>query len=449
MNIGNTYTDERIYRGIKHSNNLPLVAEDLHEFSDTMHAKNKHLLDNIVGSGILNRIVPQLTDTGLKLQEPAVLNVSGDICLIQTSNGIDLASLEDLKKYASGTLVIIGWYQNITANDTMKEYGGVINSVIENNLLYEPLNIQVSSRYQFRWCPVVIEGSAVLGSTVTFQSRDAAGELLDSSHEITLGEESGYMYIAEKPEDMEYSVESLYCIPLVEYTYDSTNDVFTSLTSCPIRQTSTILLESDTEPQGVYPKGTIWYNPVNREFHTYIEGTGFVSHTKQVGILQYRYVHRENTDDYAETPRNLTYLIDEDSVPELLESDIVHVTYEGLELLQGTDYSLDISNRRITLLNFVRLRNEKLVVTVTRIVEANNVSSITETLVAHMNKTANAVDAGHLKLSDSINSNSGVLDGIAATPKAVRDSHILTDTVTGIHYKLVVTNREISLIEIQ
>lgn len=448
MNIGSTYADNKLYRGIKYSDGLPLLAKDLHEFSDTISQKNRYLLDNVVGSGILNTIQPYATPTGVRLREPAVLNVSGDICLIHTSTDVDLIGLDSLSSYDSGSIVVVGWYQNITALTDMKEYGGVINDTLQNDLLYDPLNIQVSSRYQFRWDIVVVEGYVSSDSSLELHLKDANGNDKGETAIITLGDQIGYMFRASAPSSMNYAVDGLYIIPLLDYSYDRENNSLDTVKSSPTRQTSTALLESEVEPSGTFPNGTVWYNPLNREFRTYIKGTGFIPNSSQVGFVQYRYTNTETTDNYISRPQDITYSLAGSSIPDLLDSDLIRVTYEGLELLPSVDYVIDISGMSITLMNFTRIKGETLTVTVTRLVEANDVTNLTELIITHTRDTSTLDSPGHVKLSDSVNSSLGVTEGVAATPKAVRDSQILTDEVTGKKYKLKVSNGELQLSEV-
>lgn len=442
MNIGNTYAENKVYRGIRHSNKLPLTAEDLHEFADTLYAKSGHLLENLVGSGIISKSALTLTSDGIQIVSPISVNIAGDIVIIGNSADKQFVRRTDLLDTTKGTVFVVGWYQHLDFSSVLKEYGGVQNDTLVNDFIYTPLNIQVSTRYQFRWDVVVIKGDVPTPLTFNLPLRDKDGELTGESAEITTNT-LGSIYIADAPPEMDYAVDGLYIVPLIEYRYNTSTNNITSANTVPPRSSYNII-KQNTEPTGVFGEGTIWYNTDTEEFRTYIVGKGFVSNTAVFGIAQYQYV--DKSTETNETPTDMTYFLD--TVPSLANSDIVRVVYEGLELTADIDYTLDRSVRELTLKNFIRRSGETLTVYVTKITEITDATNITQTLSDHMRFIGGNNTAGHVKLSDDTDSDSGRLNGVAATPYAVKMSRIMKDELTDISYKLGIRNGVVYIEEV-
>lgn len=446
MLIGNRYVSNKLYRGIRVSNNLPLIAEDLHEFSDTLAEKSNQLLESILGSGIIKPATPLISKTGIGLSAPATVNIEGDICLIGNSESTNLIDISALEGDTSGTIFIVGFYTHITATDTIKEFGGMMNSTLDNNLLYEPLGIQVSSRYQFIWDAVVLKGELKEDFSLELIERDIDGNPTSMKHILKPTSKVGSVYKTNAPTNTSYEIVSdIYMIPFLEYSYNSESATITEISSFPERKTSSsgTVITLDTEPTGNFNTGDVWYNPISGEFKTYIEGKGFVSSTTKVGYVQYQFINVATED--ITTPQNLTYEVD---VPSIYDTDMIRVTYEGLELVDGVDYQIDYTNKRITLLNFIRYIGQRLVVTVNRLVEVNDVTSLSTTITTHIDIVGNDKDRGHLKLSDSIDSDENVNSGVAATPKAVKESRYIIDDTTGKKYRIGVNNGEIYASEV-
>ena len=194
-------------------------------------------------------------------------------------------------------------------------------------------------------------------------------------------------------------------------------------------------INSTNEPSGVYQNGTVWYNPDTKEFKTYVVGTGFVSPVSPMGFIRDEsvYVVPETID----IPQNITIPI---GIEDFNTGYTLEVIYEGLVLTLGTHYTIDYDNKTITLLNFTVLEGEQITFSVTRIVEASNVTEATTMITSHINGTGSGTMKSHVGLSDAIDSLSDVNGGIAATPKAVYNSRIMTDTVTGSKYRFGVEN---------
>ena len=193
-------------------------------------------------------------------------------------------------------------------------------------------------------------------------------------------------------------------------------------------------IKSTSEPAGVFIDGTIWYNPNTEEFKTYVAGEGFKAGTSEMGFSRYESIY--TMPSTITTPRDIT------NIPVGIEgfnaNDILEVSYEGLALSSG-QYTVDYTNQTITLKQFTCIAGEQILFTVTRIQKASDVTSLTAEIKTHMSTKATTTIEGHVTLSDSTTQSTSTT-GIAATPKAVYDSQILTDTATSKKYKFGVQN---------
>lgn len=321
MNIGDRYSETKLYRGIKNSNELPLIAEDLHEFSDTLINKSSYLLNSILGSGLIKDLNISVSSEGLSLLEPAILHIDGDICLIKNSASKYLASMSELydNSLRTGTILVVGWYQHLHATSVMREYGGVTNDVLENNLMYEPLDIQVSTRYQFRWDIGVLHGEENLGA-LSIKARDVNGDEIPGEYKFSNIESKDSIYTADAPAGMDYCVDGkVYIIPLIDYETSTESREIAGARNVAIRKTST-----------------------------------------KVEFIEQRFIDVASTD--INSPSDIDIQMDFSSIP---EDGVLQVSYEGLELLEGIDYVFNRSSRVITLLGFTRKAGENLVVTLT------------------------------------------------------------------------------------
>lgn len=447
MLIGNQYSDNKIYRGIRHYDSLPLASEDIHEYTDTVYMKTAYIMNNIIGYGALNAPAVTISNSGIRLTEPTVLLIDGDVSLIQSDDGAPLISKSEIAEagYSIGSICIVGWYQAITANSTLRNYGGVKNSILPNDLLDEEFGVQLSSRYQFRWVPILLDSEDLSNDTITFalSDRDSTGELLAETHEITATKKFGDSFTAPAP--MDYAVSDLYVVPIAKYLYDVDSDNIQSASAhVPVSpKGSSGFIKSETTPLGEYPEGTTWYNPITREFKTYVEGVGFVDSASTMGFLQYQSIYTIPTA--IETTQDITLPID---INEFEEGDILQVVYEGLVLIANEHYTINYNNHTITLLGFTVNLGDKITFTVTKIVEANDITNITTTFTTHMASTGSSTREAHVKLSDSIDSTSDANGGTAATPRAVYESRLIADTTNNIKYRFGVENGLLYLEEV-
>lgn len=440
MNIGNKYSDEKLYRGIKVGNGLPLLAEDIHEFSDTISNKNRHLLNSILGSGLIKEFEISYDSKGVSLNSPAILNIEGDICIIKNSTGKYLTLLSDMYNPTSlkGNICVVGWYQNITSYTTMREYGGVSNKEIPNDLLNKDLNMQVSTRYQFRWdIAIAPVGNIEDISSITIPRRDANGNLLGSNYVLNSLNKKDSIYITDPPAGMNYVVDKIYIIPIIEYTNIESSTTPGSIRNINLRRPNSTgnIIKSTSEPTGRFYDGQEWFNPETLEFRTYVENVGFVANTTKTGFIRYRVLFTIPSDDTED--------MDLTELPIINYEDILEIIYEGLQLSQDYDYYIySVEDKPYPLIhwNIPVKAGEKFSVNLTRLVEANNVTSLTNDLTKHINKISNSITNGHVKLSDATNSDSSSSSGVAATPKAVKESKILKDTSTSKSYKFSVEN---------
>ena len=449
MLIGSQYSDNKVYRGIRYYDHLPLTSSDIHEYADTVYMKTAYIMNNIVGHGVLNTPLLRISTSGIRLQEPAVLLIDGDISLIQSDDNtsiIDISKIRDAG-LAAGSLCIVGWYQAITAQSTMRNYGGVENSTLPNDLIDNEFKIQVSTRYQFRWTPVIIGTSELESTSITFDiaDRDDSGELIGTTTSITSSNKLSNVFVAPKPSSMSYSESDLYIVPLFRYVYDEASDsIITATNYLPLKTSgsSAGFIKSEEEPRGEYSEGTTWYNPITREFKTYIAGTGFVDSAATMGFLQYQSIY-DMTTEYDS--RDIVVPI---NISQFQEGDILQVSYEGLTLMPGIHYTLNYADKTITLKSFSTSVGDKILFNVTKIVEANDITNITQTFVEHLATTGSSTVEGHLKLSDNIDDTLDSSKGVAATPKSVYESTLIKDTSAGINYKFVVDGGVIYLEEV-
>jgi len=447
--IGNQYSNNRVYRGIRHYDHLPITSEDIHEYADTVYMKTAYIMNNILGCGILN--TPSITTSGdgISLSEPAVLLVNGDVSLIQSDDNTPLVSKSAIAtaNHSSGTVCIVGWYQHLLATSKMRNYGGVYNSIIPNTLLDNELNIQLSTRYQFRWMPVLIATESISSDTITFdiESLREDGSSTGDVHTI-IAKKDESIFKASAPSSMTYSLSGLYVIPLLKYSYSSSSGTITGTSPyLPVKPKggSSGFIKSDSEPIGDYAEGTTWYNPLTREFKTYVEGVGFVDSASTMGFLQYQSVYTVPNTIYEE--QDIVVPIE---ISELQEGDILQVVYEGLVLSLGEHYTVDYRNNTVKLLGFTVNAGEKITFTATKIVEASDITNVTLTFTSHMATTSSSTVEGHVKLSDYADDLLTVDDGVAATPKAVYQSRLIKDNTNNINYKFGVENGLLYLEEV-
>ena len=191
MLIGKRYSEDKLYRGIKHYDESPLLSEDLHEISDTLYKKNDYIMSSLYGSGLINSPEVVYTSTGARLSEPAVVLLEGDTILVQTPESIDLLSTVDVE--TSGYrgpdmyLCIVGWYQHVDYTDgtSLRSYGGVRNTELPNTIIDADLGFENTTRYQFRWDTVIVDKSVFTGTatikSIKIGARDAKGGLLGDS----------------------------------------------------------------------------------------------------------------------------------------------------------------------------------------------------------------------------------------------------------------------------
>lgn len=443
MLIGNKYADNKMYRGIRYYDMKPLLSEDVHEFSDTMYKKTAYIMNNLLGHGVLNTPSSRVLDDGVYLNEPAVILINGDICLIQSSEGSPIISKSKIRdaNYASGSICIIGWYQHIDSSYTkMRDYGGIDNNTIEQDLTANKFKTEISTRYQFRWMPILLSNEDISSESfnLSIMKRDKEGDIIEGTHSLLANRSLGNIFIANKPSEMVYSSLDtdpyLYIVPILKYEYDAESSTIEINNYLPLKPKGTSgFIRSEEEPLGEYIEGTSWYNPITREFKTYVPGEGFVESASKMAFLQYQSVY--TIEQNGTSP---TLPID---INELTEDDILQVTYEGLVLIKDEHYTVDYESHTITLsAGFSVNAGEKVTFTVTKIVEANDITSITALFTTHMATTSSSTKEGHVKLSDAIDNTLDISSGVAATPKAVHESKFIIDDATNIKYHFGIEN---------
>lgn len=367
MLIGKNYSDNKIYRGIRNYDGLPISSEDLHEYSDTAQRKAAFFLNSLVGSGTINEPSCRISSTGISLESPSVVLIDGDIALVQSDES-PLVPIELVANSSSNGLVcIVGWYQHLTHSSTLRSYGGVNNTVIENDLVDKELGIQLSTRYQLRWDIITLDATEYSsGASINFDilSRDANGDSLGEYISLTIPASEKSVRIVPKPESMSYAESDLYIVPILQYTYsDST---ISDARACrPLQAMSGgKFYNREIEPSGEHVEGDIWYVPSTQTFKFYIEGLGFVPITSHPRLV--RYTNKFTFSESAISSSDITLDI---GISLYNASSTLDVYYEGLLLYPSIDYTVDIQNNRIKLLNFTTVAGESVTFVVTSIVD--------------------------------------------------------------------------------
>lgn len=380
MIIGNHYSDNKIYRGIKHYDKMPLMSEDIHEYSDTIHMKNAYIMNNLLGYGTLNTPSLYYDDSGIRLSEPSVIMIDGDVALIQSDDNTPIVSKSEIntKGFTEGIIAVLGWYQHISISTTMRNYGGVLNSEIANDLANNSMNKQVSSRYQFRWMPLVLSGDYLDSNEchLTMSDRDENGDELSTSTTMNSKGRMNNVFIFPAPtkSSLDYILSDMYLIPIARYTYDSKSDTITSTYTLDKVRAGYPFLVSEEEPSGILPNGTTWYNPTTREFMTYVaESGGFVAIAPKMSFLHYSNSYVIKAEDIT----NPNFSVPIEAPDFNTSSDILQVIYEGLVLQETEQY--EISGNSVVL-NFDLSVGDHVYIRVTRMVNSLREGLISATM---------------------------------------------------------------------
>lgn len=447
MLIGNRYADNKMYRGIKHYNNLPLTSGDLHEYADILQMKNAYLLNNLLGAGTLNVPAISISSTGISLQSPSVILIDGDISLIQSDDELITISEIDSSDISEGLLCIVGWYQSLTANSTLRSYGGVRNNIIENDIIDTDLNIQVSTRYQLRWDIVLIDKTTYESNNpinINISNRDSTGSLTTGTTSITANIKINNIRVATKPNTMDYAVSDLYVVPILSYSYNGS--IITSAKAIKPLETaggSVSLIKSSTQPTGDLEEGNIWYDSANSKFKIYIEGVGFIPTASDITLVQYR--NTVTLDSDINTPTNIKVNI---GITEYEESDVLQVIYNGVVLTESIHYTLNKSNASISLIGFTSKVGDQVTFIDTKLIDTTTLTSISTQFSTHVNSVGNDTIKGHVNLTDTLSSTYNKDNGVAATPKLVYDATTLIDSVTNKKYRLSVSSGVLGIVEV-
>lgn len=447
MLIGNRYADNKMYRGIKHYNNLPLTSGDLHEYADILQMKNAYLLNNLLGAGTLNVPAISISSTGISLQSPSVILIDGDISLIQSDDELITISEIDSSGISEGLLCIVGWYQSLTANSTLRSYGGVRNNIIENDIIDTDLNIQVSTRYQLRWDIVLIDKTTYESNNpinINISNRDSTGSLTTGTTSITANIKTNNIRVATKPNTMDYAVSDLYVVPILSYSYNGS--IITSAKAIKPLETaggSVSLIKSSTQPTGDLEEGNIWYDSANSKFKIYIEGVGFIPTASDITLVQYR--NTVTLDSDITTPTNIKVNI---GITEYEENDVLQVIYNGVVLTESIHYTLNKSNASISLIGFTSKVGDQVTFIDTKLIDTTTLTSISTQFSTHVNSVGNDTIKGHVNLTDTLSSTYTKDNGVAATPKLVYDATTLIDSVTNKKYRLDVSSGVLGIVEV-
>lgn len=159
MNFSQKFDVKKLFSAVRFFDGLPLVHEDLHQLQDKERFARKTMASRLAYQGILDS--PDISVEGGQLVlRKSVLNLEGDFFVIQSSDGILEIPIPANTGGGSrtDTVVLEGFFKEVTATSTLKEYGGLNNSTISNDLTHQGTGIQVSTRYQFQWRVRILEG---------------------------------------------------------------------------------------------------------------------------------------------------------------------------------------------------------------------------------------------------------------------------------------------------
>lgn len=368
MIIGSQYKDNSIFRAIKHYDGLPLTSGDLHETSDTLYSKSSHLFSNLLGSGIINELKISTNSKGIYISDyqPIVLLLDGDVILIAPSNPSSdpLVRKEDIVSaynsgISDGVFCLVGWYQQIDANTTMRAYGGVNNSEI-HNYLKDDLNYEVSRRVQFRWDTVILSKEA-LGREyipVSIKERDANGDIVTGGFSSSISFSASDTMkgdIVRKQYKFGHLVDiaesDVFFLPLVYYSYNG-NAIGDLRTIKPIKAGGSVTLAKDSKaPTEDIEESLIWYNTNTDRFSMYIEDKGFVPLAPSINLST-----KMNTVILAKKETNPTINIGID----YSDTDVLRVVYEGLVLIPQINYTVSADKSSVTLIDFTTNSGERI-----------------------------------------------------------------------------------------
>lgn len=378
MIIGNTYSDKKIYRGIQHEHKKPLLSKDLHEEFDTISMKDMYFMKGVLGSvsGTLTNPGLSISSKNVNLQEPIVVSVEGDIVLAHTSLGTPLFTTDDISKVPIGYVCIVGWYQLMTSDSTLREYGGLDNQILENDLKDNELNQQVSTRYQFVWQKAIINKTDFDSSNtinISVPARYLSGERYKSGGRDVFRSISTYKEGNIRKSDVlpqladvglvDTRKAGVYVIPIISYEYDGTSQSFTTLkTIRSLKPRGSEIIKSGTKPLDS-EEGTLWYNPDNSNLYLNVEGVGFISTTPKYVVRKYTYEHTITEGNTHAPYIGLSTKEYDDT------SDKLDVYYEGLLLVEGRQYRDDVRDAGNIHLLFPVKEGEIVTMVVTKIEE--------------------------------------------------------------------------------
>lgn len=317
MTLSKLFDPSKIYNRLRFYDNLPLSADDLLETEDLSIYKNTILGDNLLGNGIINN--PEISldpSKGVKLSEPAAIYLDGDIFLVQSDTYLLTAADMKALRSANGTICILAWQQQITSESVLRNYGGLDNKIITNDVLDNKWGIQVTTRYQWVWYPLAVSTASLKEDSIELNliGRDANGDKTSNTFTVTSKSRYHGAFLLPAPKDLTHILSDMYLIPIATYQYDSSKGSSEQLSNVDIIRRTT----SDTQ--------TMYYSVDTK--------------------------YTEETD--ITIPITLKDRID----------NIVLVTYNGVALSEGQHYKFNKSERSITLLGFTTRVGDEVVIEV-------------------------------------------------------------------------------------
>lgn len=480
MNLSNKSSDIKLYSRNKYSDGLPYTSDDIHRDQDLRLRKLGLIMDSLIGSGPLEtpnfEIIYAAGGMSARISKPIAVNLNGEIFLVGSSSNSYPITLTNAYTNFTGSLVLICWYTKLTSSSELYEYGGLSNYTLQNDIIDSKLNIQTSARYQVRWnigyCTnifdysnPVVQNINLVGSIKT--EYGYVSSLVLNSTKMSV---NGKFYTLPATTQVPSADGFIHVLPLAKVSNKTISSFNAPLSLSSIESSSTpnnnkqkvwynpdtdtvkmyfngawrdvggsSIIKQESEPTNNVKEGTIWYNTKLGEFKIYIEGIGFVDTYAKMGFVQLQATHTFMNS--VNSNQNITITIPIDTY---LSSDILKVSYEGLELIKDVNYTLNTANKTITLTDFTADSGDKVLFTITRLVGASDLTTTLSMLSNHMNDNGSSSSFGHVKLSDTSDTQFDESSGIAATPKSVKsvEDKINTyiDETTETVYELGVNN---------
>lgn len=191
MQLGDKLDDSKIYPSFRFFNGLPITQRDLESIQDSERLKMKMLLSAFYFQGVFGDFAPTVSARNVTIPK-AMINLGGDLYVIAKDGGaattLAVSTLANGVSERVDSICIEGFFEEITASTTVPKYGGLANTQDASGLTDPDLNMQVSTRYQFKWRIRQLEGISDM-TTVIPMKKDGS-DLTGKTYQAVPGEPS-------------------------------------------------------------------------------------------------------------------------------------------------------------------------------------------------------------------------------------------------------------------